>query len=86
MTCLPSEFLCENRELCVNAEYECDGENDCGDWSDERNCDSKYNSFSVTSKFVLTQFQLNVLTKNGDAPLIGAISQFVWRSFNVEWV
>ena len=32
-----SEFTCKY-PVCVLEEYRCDGDNDCGDWSDEENC------------------------------------------------
>ena len=33
-TCLDSQFTCSNRN-CVSRSVECDGMNDCGDFSDE---------------------------------------------------
>ena len=30
-------FYCKNGK-CVGQEWRCDGENDCGDWSDETEC------------------------------------------------
>ena len=35
--CDSSEFQCSNGD-CKPARYECDGHNDCGDYSDEQNC------------------------------------------------
>ena len=39
--CDSSEFQCSNGE-CKPASYECDGDNDCGDYSDEQNCGGMY--------------------------------------------
>ena len=36
----PSDFPCDNRR-CINGGWKCDGENDCGDNSDEKFCPSK---------------------------------------------
>ena len=36
-----NEFLCEHGALCVYNGWICDGDNDCGDYSDERGCNGK---------------------------------------------
>ncbi|XP_076310963.1 sortilin-related receptor-like isoform X2 [Tachypleus tridentatus] len=36
-TCAPEQFTCSN-ELCIPNLWKCDGDNDCGDSSDEYNC------------------------------------------------
>ena len=36
-TCSPTEFSCENQR-CILKGWLCDGQNDCGDNSDELNC------------------------------------------------
>lgn len=33
----PDYFLCHNK-ICINANLTCNGINDCGDFSDERQC------------------------------------------------
>lgn len=38
--CQPNEFQCDNKK-CVLKVWRCDGDNDCGDSSDEKSC-SKY--------------------------------------------
>ena len=35
--CTTYEFACANG-ICIPSAYECDGDNDCGDRSDELNC------------------------------------------------
>lgn len=35
--CEPTEFRCDN-DRCVQKQWLCDGDDDCGDGSDERNC------------------------------------------------
>lgn len=35
--CLATEFRCDNNR-CIPFEYYCDGDNDCMDKSDEKNC------------------------------------------------
>ena len=37
--CDSSEFQCSNRQ-CVHSTYQCDGDNDCGDMSDEQQCET----------------------------------------------
>ena len=36
--CQPNEFQCDNNQ-CVGKAWICDSDDDCGDGSDERNCD-----------------------------------------------
>ncbi|XP_072023131.1 uncharacterized protein [Amphiura filiformis] len=33
-----SGFLCPNNGWCISALWKCDGDNDCGDYSDEQSC------------------------------------------------
>ena len=35
--CTPQEFQCDNQQ-CIPSVQRCDGNDDCGDESDERNC------------------------------------------------
>ncbi|GBM44382.1 Low-density lipoprotein receptor-related protein 4, partial [Araneus ventricosus] len=35
--CRDREFRCDDG-LCINVDWKCDGENDCDDMSDEREC------------------------------------------------
>ncbi|WP_181696202.1 hypothetical protein [Nocardia sp. GTS18] len=35
--CEPTEFKCDN-DRCVQKQWLCDGDDDCGDGTDERNC------------------------------------------------
>jgi len=38
VVCTENQFLCANTGRCIAAGYVCDGDNDCGDFSDEQNC------------------------------------------------
>jgi len=36
--CREDQFQCANTGRCIPARWICDGDNDCGDMSDEQNC------------------------------------------------
>ena len=38
LTCETNEFKCGSSLQCLSNEFLCDGTNDCGDFSDERDC------------------------------------------------
>lgn len=55
LTCDAGKFKCANGQKCINSSWKCDGYNDCGDFSDERNCPKKckwgsWSEFSSCSK------------------------------------
>lgn len=39
-TCRSDQITCVVDGRCVMKHYACDGKNDCGDWSDERDCNT----------------------------------------------
>jgi len=40
--CRQDQFKCVSSGRCIPASWICDTDNDCGDWSDERNCGELY--------------------------------------------
>lgn len=51
-SCSKDQFTCKNKE-CITNTWQCDGENDCGDDSDESDCDTISKRFFC---FVFTNF------------------------------
>jgi len=47
-TCEPGWYQCANSGRCILAGWICDGDNDCGDYSDEQDC-SQYSLYLSSS-------------------------------------
>ena len=47
VTCKEYEFTCSNKN-CISQSWKCDGDNDCGDNSDEQNCVGEQIEFMST--------------------------------------
>lgn len=49
--CGPQEFLCKKNQRCITKDWLCDGDNDCGDHSDENlpRCNGIYIDYSALS-------------------------------------
>lgn len=51
VTCKENLFTCSNQKQCINKNFVCDGEADCSDFSDEKNCGCSKNDFKCRGNF-----------------------------------
>lgn len=42
--CTSNQLMCHATRECLPLHWKCDGDNDCGDFSDERNCSKPFNN------------------------------------------
>ncbi|KAL3875680.1 hypothetical protein ACJMK2_033608, partial [Sinanodonta woodiana] len=62
--CLQGYFRCENGHGCLNPRWQCDGENDCGDNSDEKNCPPQCHILVTTQGRISDRFPVSSLNNN----------------------
>ena len=58
--CHPSNFTCDNGR-CIIHDLECNGINDCGDYSDEKNCSEWTGNCSIGSYHRCIKYLLDLI-------------------------
>ena len=64
--CFEGQFVCNNK-LCIHSALQCDGDNDCGDNSDEETCELCITKINISIKDIDFQakFTLSDVTPCG---------------------
>lgn len=62
MTCPATKFRCRTQPKCIPQHWRCDGDNDCGDQSDEEGC-SEYLKIAI-EKFHRQNFKVLHINAN----------------------
>lgn len=57
-TCQPEQTKCQSTNICIPRSYLCDGDNDCGDMSDES--PTHCGEFGITAMLCLLLFHYSV--------------------------
>ena len=77
--CSSTSFACANRLVCIETSWICDGDNDCGDGSDERNCESSQN-VPAAIELYYDEIVSNLGTKSRNLTLINEVFDNDWRT------
>ena len=65
--CRAEEFQCEAGEQCIPAGFQCDGERDCQDGTDERGCSETFFLYILLSHAItinITLYKIELATVN----------------------
>ncbi|XP_047741349.1 sortilin-related receptor, partial [Hyalella azteca] len=66
--CTGDHFVCSNGR-CIQKRWECDGRNNCGDWSDEKHCGGHSSGSSGSSRIAASVRPVYSLLEQSNPPL-----------------
>lgn len=78
-TCSPQHFTCHNNR-CIDLKWKCDGDNDCGDSSDELGCCKYMTRLELVSRQVNSQKNFVFLNCSRNSHL-----SVIFRSLHSLW-
>jgi len=80
LQCMSDRRRCPGNGKCIPGSYFCDGDNDCGDYSDESSCSEyMYPSLTINIKYPYNMLSKKLLTACSYKHIVADMKLFDWK-------